>query len=255
MTNIAAPKWAQTGTDLTGKTVIVVGGGGGVGEGVVRTLLDLGAAVVATGRNEQRLNDFAERVNDQSLHVATLDGLAADLEQKSEALAQQFGPFDGVVVSIASWGDQGRKPLLAISDDEWKTLVEDNLTSVFRTYRALTPTLASGGVLLQLNGLSADIPFPGNGVVALGAAAGKSLTRTLAAELTGTDVRVYEIILGVVRTRARQLAGIDNRGWIDGTEIGSHIAELVAGNSPLSNEVLHYFVDKAAGPVSTPPQL
>jgi len=249
------PRWAQTETDLSGKTVLVIGGGGGVGEGVVRTLLASGATVVATGRNEQRLDDFAERIGDTSLHVSTLDGLGVDLDEKAAALAAEFGPFDAVVVSIASWGEQGSKPLLTITDDEWRTLVEDNLTAVFRVYRAFTPTLAPDGILLQLNGLSADLPFPGNGVVALGAAAGKSLTRTLAAELEGTGIRVYEVILGVVRTRARQLAGIDNRRWIDGTEIGSHIAELVAGTSPLTGEVLHYFVDKATGPVTTRPQV
>ncbi|WP_066039510.1 SDR family oxidoreductase [Herbiconiux solani] len=254
MTTITQPRWAQTTTDLNGKTVLVVGGGGGVGEGVVRTLLASGATVVATGRNDERLKDFADRVHDSSLHVATLDGLGVELDDKAAALAAEFGPFDGIVVSIASWGEQGNKPLLTITDDEWKALVEDNLTAVFRVYRALTPTLAPSGILLQLNGLSADIPFPGNGVVALGAAAGKSLTRTLAAELSGTSLRVYEVILGVVRTRARQLAGVDNRGWIDGTEIGTHIAELVAGTSPLTGEVLHYFIDKATGPVTTPPQ-
>jgi len=254
MTTITRPRWAQSTTDLNGKTVLVIGGGGGVGEGVVRTLLASGATVVATGRDNERLKDFAERVHDSALHVAALDGLGADLDDRAAALAAEFGPFDGIVVSIASWGDQGSKPILTITDDEWRALVEDNLTAVFRVYRALTPTLAPGGILLQLNGLSADIPFPGNGVVALAAAAGKSLTRTLAAELDRTGLRVYEVILGVVRTRARQLAGVDDRRWIDGTEIGTHIAELVAGTSPLTGEVLHYFVDKATGPVTTPPQ-
>jgi NAD(P)-dependent dehydrogenase (short-subunit alcohol dehydrogenase family) len=254
MTTITRPRWAQTDNGLKGRTVLVIGGGGGVGEGVVRTLLESGATVIATGRNEERLIDFAERISDGSLHVATLDGLGADLDRKAAALASEFGPFDGIVVSIASWGAQGSKPLLTITDDEWRALIEDNLTAVFRVYRAFTPTLAAGGVLVQLNGLSADIPFPGNGVVAVGAAAGKSLTRTLAAELEGSGLRVYEVILGVVRTRARQLAGVDNPRWLDGTEIGLHIAELVAGSSPLTGEALHYFVDKAQGPVATPPQ-
>ncbi|GAA2247165.1 SDR family oxidoreductase [Herbiconiux moechotypicola] len=254
MKTITHPAWAQSATDLSGRTILVIGGGGGVGEGVVRTLLKRGAAVVATGRDELRLRDFADRVGHSSLHVAPLDGLAADLTERADLLAAEFGPFDGVVVSIASWGSHGSKPLLALSDGEWSDLVEDNLTAVFRVYRAFTPTLAPGGVLLQLNGLSADLPFPGNGVVALGAAAGKSLTRTLAAELDGTGLRVYEVILGVVRTRARQLAGVDNPLWIDGTEIGVHIAELVSGDSPLTGEVLHYFIDKATGPVATPPR-
>lgn len=255
MTNNSHPAWTATRTDLTGKTVMVIGGTGGVGEGVVRTLLASGATVVATGRNEQRLQEFAEDLGSDLLHVSALNALGSDLGEKAAALTAEFGPFDGIIVSIASWGDQGRKPLLALSDDEWSSLVEDNLTAVFRAYRAFVPSLSAGGKLLQLNGMSADIPFPGNGVVALGAAAAKSMTRTLAVELRGTGLRVYEVILGVVRTRARQLAGIDDERWIDGTEIGSHIAALVAGTSPLTNEPLHYFVDKNTGPVAAPPEL
>ena len=252
MNEIPRPGWAQERTDLSGKTVLVIGGSGGVGEGVVRSLLDMGARVVATGRKEARLRDFADRVGGDSLHVVTLDGLADDLDRRAVALADEFGPFDGVVVSIASWGQQGRKALLSLTDDEWRALVADNLTAVFRVYRAFAPTIARNGILLQLNGLSADIPFPGNAVVALGAAAGKSMTRTLAVELAGSGRRVYELILGVVRTRERQLAGVDDLRWIEGTEIGFHIAELVAGNSPLIKDVLQYFTDKPTGPVASP---
>jgi len=254
MTTISHPSWAQPQTDLSGKTVLVIGGSGGVGEGVVRALLESGARVVATGRSETRLEAFAKRVDHAALHVSILDALSNDLEKKADGLAAEYGPFDGVIVSIASWGDQGNKPLLALTDEEWKGLVEDNLTAVFRVYRAFTPLLAPNGLILQLNGLSADIPFPGNAVVALGAAAAKSMTRTLAVEIGGTGLRAYELILGVVRTRERQLAGVDNRRWIDGTEIGTHIAELIAEVSPLTDEVLQYFVDKSAGPLATPPQ-
>ena len=253
MTSTTRPDWAASHTDLTGKTVIIIGGSGNVGEGVVRTLVDSGARVVATGRDQGRLDALATRIESDLLHVTTLDALDPALTDKAAALAAEFGPFDGVVVSIASWGDQGRKPLLDITDDEWAALMADNLTAVFRTYRAFVPTLAPGGLLLQLNGASADIPFPGNGGVALGAAAGKSMTRTLAVEIRETGRRVYEVILGMVRTRTRQAAGIDNPDWLEGTEIGTHIAELVAGTSPLTDDVLHYFVDKAAGPVTTPP--
>lgn len=255
MTFPPRPAWASARTDLTGKTVLVIGGSGGVGEGVVRALLASGATVVATGRNVQRLQEFAEDVGSELLHVSALDALGSDLDEKAAALTAAFGPFDGVVVSIASWGAQGSKPLLELSDHEWSNLVEDNLTAVFRAYRTFVPSLRAGGMLLQLNGMSADIPFPGNGVVALGAAAAKSMTRTLAVELRGTGIRTYEVILGVVRTRARQRAGLDDERWIDSTAIGSHIAALVARASPLTDESLHYFVDKDTGPVATPPQL
>jgi NAD(P)-dependent dehydrogenase (short-subunit alcohol dehydrogenase family) len=255
MNEIVIPAWALPHTDLSGRTVAVIGGSGGVGEGVVRALLDRSATVVATGRDQERLGQLAARVDHPSLHTTVLDGLAPDLADRAAALVAEHGRLTGVVVSVASWGGQGRKPVLALTDPEWTALVEDNLTAVFRIYRELGAAMTDDGVLLQLNGLSADIPFPGNGVVALTAAAGKSMTRTVAVELQHSGRRVYEVLLGVVRTRARQEAGIDDARWLDGTDIGLHVAELVAGTSPLSGTVLQYFTDKTVGPTATPPEL
>ena len=184
----------------------------------------------------------------QGLRRAPLDALADNLDATVTSLAERHGPFDGVVLSVASWGDQGRVPALALTDAQFQALLDANLTSVFRLLRTFLPRLAPTGVILQLNGMSADIPFPSAAGVALSAAAVKSLVLTLAAELGDAGPRVYEVILGVVRTRARQLAGIDDLRWIDGTEVGLHVAELVAGSSPLAGNTLHYFTDKAAGP-------
>lgn len=62
---ITAPAWARHGTDLSDKTVLIVGGAGGVGEGVVRVLLACGATVVATARTRAKLDDLAARVDDR----------------------------------------------------------------------------------------------------------------------------------------------------------------------------------------------
>jgi NAD(P)-dependent dehydrogenase (short-subunit alcohol dehydrogenase family) len=257
--NDTNPAWRGSPADLRGARTLVVGGAGGVGEGVVRALLQAGAAVVVGGRDRGRLDDFTARLYTDGADVSRLtavviDGLSANLDATVQSIVAEHGRFDLVVVSVASWGDQGRKPLLAMSDTEWDALVAGNQTVVFRLYRALVPVLTPTGALVQLNGMSADMPFPGAGGVALTAAATKSLTRTLAAEVGGRGTRVYELVLGVVRTRARQLAGVDDERWIDAVQVGEHIVDLVDGVSPLTGTVLQYFVDKVAGPLATPPE-
>ena len=68
-----------------------------------------------------------------------------------------------------------------------------------------------------------------------------------------TQASVFvQVILGVVRTRARQRAGIDDVRWIDGEEIGAHVAGVIAGTSPLADATVHYFIDKQAGPQAAP---
>lgn len=79
------------------------------------------------------------------------------------------------------------------------------------------------------------------------------MTRTVAEEIGGRGPRVYEVILGMIRTRPKQLAGMDDLGWIPATDVGFHVTELVAGTGRLSGTVLHYFVDRASGPQPAPP--
>ncbi|GAA4837174.1 hypothetical protein GCM10023221_13090 [Luteimicrobium xylanilyticum] len=252
MSAMVRPNWEHVVPDLAGKTVVVVGGSGGVGEGVVRSLLARGSTVIATGRDSERLAALEESVGEERLRIAVIDANASDLDARVESLANELGPFDGVVVAVASWGDQGRRPVLTLTDEEWRSLLEANLTSVFRLYRAFLPVTAESGTILQLNGMSADMPFPGAAGVALSAAATKSLTRTIAAEQDGRGPRFYQVILGVVRTKERQRAGIDDTRWLDGEEIGAHVAALVAGTSPLLATTVQYFTDKKAGPQPGP---
>lgn len=251
--NTAGSTRPPVGPDLRDQTVVVVGGSGGVGEGVVRALLSSGATVVATGRHTERLDAMRARVEDPAmtgrLLTATLDAEASDLDARVADLAARHGAFDGVVVSVASWGDQGRAAALSLTDQQWDDLLSANLTSVFRLFRAFAPVTVPTGTIMQLNGRSADIPFPGSAGVALSAAATKSLTRTIAAELDGRGPRFYQVILGVVRTRARQAVGIDDPRWLTGEDVGAHVANLVAGTGPLVGTTVQYLLDRVQGPV------
>lgn len=98
--------------------------------------------------------------------------------------------------------------------------------------------------------MSADIPFPGAAGVALSAAATKSLTRTLAVESADRGPRYYQVILGLIRTRQREVEGSAGAGNVSATDVGWHVAELVASTSPLASTDLHYVLDPAEGPRS-----
>ncbi|MET9460028.1 SDR family oxidoreductase [Streptomyces canus] len=254
-TAVKLPSWAQQDTDLTGKTVLVIGGAGGVGEGITRTALQLGAEVIVTSRSEARLEDLVARAAHPNLRTRTLDMTGDDLAEAVSAIVEEHGRLDGIAIAAADWSRGGGTRILDLTEADWDAVIAQNQTSIFRAYRALIPALARGGVFVHINGFSAEIPYPPHGVGAVAAAATKSLTRTLAEEMRGDELRVYELILGVIRTRPRQLAGIDNEAWIPAAEVGTHIAELVAGNSPLADSALQYFVTRDAGPSRTAPQV
>jgi NAD(P)-dependent dehydrogenase (short-subunit alcohol dehydrogenase family) len=248
------PAWARSDTDLTGSTVLVIGGAGGVGEGVTQGLLKAGATVVATARSQSKLNELAARVDHPNLRTRTLDLLDPEPADTIAAIARENGgPLAGAAVAVSDWGRQGAKRIVDLTDAEWHALISANQTAVFRAYRAVVPSLAPGAALAQVNGIGADLPYPGNGVVGLAAAATKSMTRTLAEETRDSGLRVYELLLGFINTRLREQNGSANPDWIPASDIGTHVAELVAGTSPLTESVVHYFIEKDKGPGSTAP--
>ncbi|OAH11730.1 SDR family NAD(P)-dependent oxidoreductase [Streptomyces jeddahensis] len=241
---------------LSGRTVLVAGATGGIGEGMTLALLRQGATVVATGRSEERLAGLADHVKEAgpgTLITRTVNVGDADSE-KVRAQLSPYGALDGAVVSIGDWGSPERTGILDISDREWEEMIASNLTSHFHALRALTPLLSPDGALVHLSGFSADIPYPFAALVGATNAAKKSLVRSLEAELGGRGPRVYELIIGPIRTRPRAAIGADNPGWFSAEDLGRHAGRLVAHSGPYADAPLQYLITRAHGVRTTPPQ-
>lgn len=241
---------------LEGRSVLVVGASGGIGEGVTRALLELGATVVAAGRSEARLSALAEYVTDAGpgvLHPYVVDVSDPDSNAVRTRLAKDHGTFDGAVLTIGNWGPPGRTGLLEVSDAVWDAMIADNLTSHFRALRAVTPLLVQDGALVHLTGFSAEIPYPGAALVGATNAAKKSLLSTLTAELDGKGRRIYELVIGPIRTRPRAAVGADSEAWLSAADLGRHAGELIADRGPWAAEPLQYLLDRESGVLTALP--
>lgn len=234
--------------DLTGKKIIVLGATGGIGEGITRHLLQNSATVVALSRTDEKAKGLMNYVSD--IQSGKFIPLTVNIDQpESEGkiiqrqLANQFGQFDGAIITIGAWGKTGI-PLINITDDMWYQAIKDNLTSHFRAMRILVPLLKVSGALIHLSGLSADCPYPSAGLIGLTNAAKKSLILTLAAEQSQQGPRIYEIIIGPIRTRERIRNGIARNNWYTPRDIGEFSSDLILGNTPASDEKLHYLIER-----------
>lgn len=246
----------QENMPLSGRTVVVAGATGGIGEGLTRALLHQGGTVVATGRSEERLASLADYAQDagpgnlitHTVNVGDADSAAV------RAQLSAYGSLDGAVITIGDWGSPQRTGILDTSDTEWQSMVASNLTSHFHALRALTPLLTREGALVHLSGFSAEIPYPHAALVGATNAAKKSLVRSLMAELNGAGPRIYELIIGPIRTRPRAAIGADSPGWFSAQDLGEHVGRLIAGDSPLAKEPLQYLITRAHGVRITSPQ-
>ncbi len=132
--------------DLTGRVALVTGGNGGIGLGIARGLAEAGAAVAVAARNEEksraaveslksaghRAIAFACDVNDPAAVAATVDGAAGEL-----------GGLD-ILVNNAGANRRAPEPQ-DLSLDDWRLVVDTNLTSLHIVSAAAFPHLKANG--------------------------------------------------------------------------------------------------------------
>lgn len=238
---------------LLNKVAVVAGGAGGVGEGIVRSLLENGATVVVPVRTQAkivRLTDFVADVErGQLITLETNIGTEAGAREVSDFLIEKFrGGIDYVVASLGGWW-QGL-PLTAVDMSTWNRVLMNNLTSHFLAIRTLVPLLIPNrGMYIHINGFSAEQAYPNGAPVAMSAAAQKSLVLSLAEEVKPQGIRVYELILGPIQTRdrikhqqGRKVDGMPD--WLYPEDIGDYIVSLATGRNDKADELIHRLLNK-----------
>lgn len=120
-------------TDLSGRTVLITGGGTGLGADLARGFADAGAKVWIAGRRPEPLEKVA--AGHASIHPVTAD--VTD-EAAVEAMFDTVGTPD---IVIANAGASMSAPLAKTPLDEWQQMLSVNLTGVFLTFRAAAARL------------------------------------------------------------------------------------------------------------------
>ena len=240
------------------RTIVVAGATGGIGEGAVGALLAQRHRVVAVGRSEQRLEELRQRLG--SPPGDELVPLACDVTSVDSASITDLvrtaagGPVSGVLIAIGVTPRPSRGTVLEIPDDEIESVIAVNEIGGLRALRALTPCVEPAGAVVNLLGYSGEIPFPNSPLMGSTNAALRSILTTLAVQLADRGPRVHALTIGIVRTRARQQAGIDHPGWLTGQQIGLYTAALIDSAVERPEQTIRYLLDPSVGPTLVPPQ-
>ncbi|GAA2103952.1 SDR family NAD(P)-dependent oxidoreductase [Actinomadura alba] len=240
--------------DLSGRSYLVAGGAGVVGECVTQALLGRGATVVVPSRSPERLDRLRSLTETPHLHTLLGDvGDPAGVEEVRDRITAAIGPLDGVVASLGAWWEG--TPLTDVSLETWQRILHDNLTSHFLVGRTFLPLLNGrpDGVYIALSGIAALRPIPLSGPISVTDAAQTMLMRTFAAELGGPDgvsgsggpagagltgapaapPRIHEVaILTPVVTRHWVEEDPIEPGWLSGEQAGSYIADVAGPGFP-----------------------
>jgi citronellol/citronellal dehydrogenase len=182
-----------------GQTIIVTGGGSGIGRCLAHELASLGADVVIAGRDQAKLDRVADEIGEDGGSAAAI---SCDIREEAaviatvEAVLGRFGRIDGLVNNA---GGQFSAPLKDISTRGFEAVVRTNLTGGFIFMREVYNRwmAAHGGAIVNM---IADIwnGFPNYAHSGAARAGMWSLTESAAAEWVASGVRVNAVAPGGV---------------------------------------------------------
>lgn len=184
--------------DLSGRRALVVGAGSGIGQAAAAGLAAFGARVYCADVNLEAAQGTAASIRKQGDNA---EGLFVDIRDRESVrhLVESTGPVD---VLVCTPSINVRKPLLAITDEEFDQVVGLNLRGTFLVMREVGRGMAEQGrgSIIIFSSIRAQVVEPGQGVYAATKAGVLQMVRALAAELGTRGVRVNAIAPGVVET-------------------------------------------------------
>ncbi len=183
---------------LEGKRVVVTGGTSGIGEATTRRFIAEGARVAALAVGELEIETAHERID--GLAAALLCDVADEL-QVERVFARLDDLLGGVDVLVANAGISVRRPFLEIREEDWRRVLDVNLTGVFHCAQQAARRMhaAGGGVILVTASTNGIVGHPFYADYNASKAGVIALVRTMALELAPT-IRVNAVCPGYVMT-------------------------------------------------------
>jgi gluconate 5-dehydrogenase len=204
--------------DLTGRTALVTGSGRGLGLAFARALAQAGAAVALNGRDESRLAATADVLRGEGARIAlapfdVTDGAAC--LRAVEKLEADFAPID---ILVNNAGIQQRAPLAEMSEQQWRAVVDTNLTSAFLVARAVAPRMIARGAgkIINICSVMSEVSRPTIANYAAAKGGLKMLTRAMAVEWAGHGLQANAIAPGYFVTELNRslVENVEFNAWI-----------------------------------------
>lgn len=184
--------------DLTGKVCIVTGGGRGIGRGMAEGLYRHGATVVLTGRTLSVLEEAATAMGDRAYGIACDVSNEADVVALRDAVVARSGKIDVLV------NNAGVNPIFKTIErtslEEWRNIIDVNLTGVFLCCKYLGGAIGEGGSVINVSSVAGHAGLP-RSVPYCGSKGGvEMMTKALALDWAKKGVRVNTLAPGWVDT-------------------------------------------------------
>jgi len=185
------------------KTVVITGASSGIGFGVAEAYVGQGVNVVLNGRDEAKLAEAAEKLEDPQ-RLAVVAGDVALAETQSKVVERAIERFGRIDVLVNNAGHFYPKPFTEYTEEDLDGFLATHLKGTYLTSQAAVPHMREQGggaivnitTVLALRGVKAvpsSAPIAAKGGM-------NAITRSLAIELAPDNIRVNAVAPGIIKT-------------------------------------------------------
>ncbi|KAL4901709.1 hypothetical protein BDW74DRAFT_159382 [Aspergillus multicolor] len=207
-----------------GKTAIIIGGTHGIGLATAQLLIETGAQVLITGRNQHPIDAAKAQLGDKAYvvkcDITSLSNIEKLVEETKAVFADQI---DFIYINA---GYALLEPFTAVTEETFNRTMSTNVFGTFFIAQKFSPLVRDGGAIVFTTSVSAKHGISGMATYSASKAAVYSLVQTLAAELAERQIRVNAVSPGFVRTPTMGVSGVTPEELVAFEEEGTKVTPL-----------------------------
>ena len=224
-----------TGAQLLGRVALVTGGNRGIGKAIAQRLASLGAAVAICGRDLHALEATAAelRSTGASVHVQRAD--VTDSTDVTSLVAQTESSLGAISILVNNAGMGLFGPAHEKTEQDWDTLFNTNVKSLFLVSRAVIPAMIQrrSGDIINISSLAGKNTFAGGGIYCATKWAVQGLSGCMAEDLRAFGIRVSTVCPGSVATEFSGRGGKEASKVLTAQDV-AHAVAMIATQGPQS---------------------